>query len=208
MTIPFPSPINVPNIYNDGRAARARKALSQGNPDIRQQVDANRGAMKKLELLIPGLRGYRSKEDIRVSDSLLRNQVADRLDNVKDNLQQLRKQVAANNDLTNLTSVGALIAQVQTLSGEVRHAAQGYAGWVAPIQINEDKLNKLYDYDYSFVSSVFQLADATAPGKLTYDSTAPNSIQTALNGFVGSVADIRQKWSQRMEAIEGIALGQ
>lgn len=182
--------------------------MSQGNPDIRQQVDANRGAIKKLQLLIPGLRGYRSKEDIRISDELLRNQVADRLDRVKDNLQQLRKQVAASNDLTNLTSVGSLIAQVQTLSGEVRHAAQGYSGWVAPIQINEDKLNKLYDYDYSFVSAVFQLDQATAPGKLTYDSTAPNSIQNALGGFVGSVADIRQKWSQRVEAIEGIALGQ
>ncbi|HUK79619.1 MAG TPA: hypothetical protein VLU91_03030 [Nitrososphaerales archaeon] len=182
--------------------------MSQGNPDIRQQVDDNRGIAKKLELLIPGLRGYRNKEDIRVSDELLRNQVADRLDHVKDNLQQLRKQVAVSNDLTNLTSIGSLMAQVQTLSGEVRHAAQGYAGWVAPIRIDENKLNKLYDYDYSFVSAVFQLDDATSPGKLTYDSTAPNTIQASLTGFVTSVADIRQKWSQRMEAIEGIALGQ
>ena len=190
------------------RGRTHRKALSQGNPDIRQQVDENRGIAKKLELLIPGLRGYRNKEDIRVSDELLRNQVADKLDHVKDNLQQLRKQVAASNDFTNLTSVGSLMAQVQTLSGEVRHAAQGYAGWVAPIRIDENKLNKLYDYDYSFVSAVFQLDDATSPGKLTYDSTAPNAIQAALGGFGRSVADIRQKWSQRMEAIEGIALGQ
>ena len=182
--------------------------MSQGNPDIRQQVDANRGIAKKLELLIPGLRGYRSKEDIRVSDELLRNQVADKLDHVKDNLQQLRRQVASANDFTNLTSVGTLMAQEQTLSGEVRHAAQGYAGWVAPIQMNEDKLNKLYNYDYSFVSAVFQLDQATSPGSLTYDSSAPNTIQSALSGFVRSVADIKQKWSQRVEAIEGIALGQ
>ena len=182
--------------------------MSQGNPDIRQQVEANRGIAKKLELLIPGLRGYRSKEDIRVSDSLLRNQMADKLDHVKDNLQQLRKQVAAGNDLNNLTSVGSLIAQVQTLSGEVRHAAQGYSGWVAPIQMNEEKLNKLYEYDYSFVSAVFALDQATAPGSLTYDSTAPNSIQTALSGLGRSVADIKQKWSQRVEAIQGVALGQ
>jgi hypothetical protein len=182
--------------------------LSQGNPDIRQQVEANRGIAKKLEFLIPGLRGYRTKEDIRASDSLLRNQVADRLDHAKDNLQQLRKQVAAGNDFTNLTVVGSLISQVQALSGEVRHAPQGYAGWVAPIQINEDKLNKLYEYDYSFVSAVFQFEDATSPGKLTYDSSAPNSVQTAVSGFAKTVADMRQKWSQRMEAIEGIALGQ
>jgi hypothetical protein len=170
-------------------------------------VEANRGMAKKLELLIPGLRGYRSKEDIRVSDELLRNQVADRLDKAKGNLEQLRKQVAASDDFTNLTSVGSLISQVQALSGEVRHAGQGYAGWVAPIQISEDKLNKLYDYDYSFVSSVFQFDEATSPGKLTYDSAAPNAIQTTIGGFVRTVADIRQKWSQRMEAIEGIALG-
>lgn len=183
------------------------KALSQGNPDIRQQVEANRGVAKKLELLIPGLRGYRSKEDIRVSDELLRNQVADRLDHAKDNLEQLRKQVAAGNDFTNLTSVGSIISQVQTLSGEVRHAGQGYSGWVAPIQINEDKLNKLYDYDYSFVDAVFQFDDATSPGKLVYDAASPNSIQAAIGGFTRTLTDIKSKWSQRMEAIEGVALG-
>ena len=119
----------------------------------------------------------------------------------------MRKQLAAGNDLTNLTTVGSLISQVQALSGEVRHAGQGYSGWVAPIQISEDKLNKLYDYDYSFVSSVFQFEDATSPGKLSYDGSVPNSVQAPINGFARTVADIRQKWSQRMEAIEGIALG-
>jgi hypothetical protein len=162
--------------------------------------------MKKLQLLIPGLRGYRTKEDIRVSDELLRNQVADRLDKVKGNLEQLRKQMASSGDLTNLTVVGSLISQVQTLSGEVRHAAQGYAGWVASITINEDKLNKLYEYDYSFVSGVFQLDESTAAENLSYDSTAPNSIQASLGQLSKTVADVRQKWSIRMETIEGIAL--
>jgi hypothetical protein len=178
--------------------------LSQGEPDIRQQVEDNRGAIKKLQLLIPGLRGYRSKEDLRVSDELLRNQVADRLDKVRVNLQQLRKQLAMNNDLTNITTVGSLMAQVQTLSGEVRHAAQGYAGWVAPIRIDENKLNALYDYDFTFVSQVFQLDEST--GNLTYDATAPNSIQSSLGQFSKTVSDLSQKWSRRIDMIEGIAV--
>ncbi|MDV3293924.1 MAG: hypothetical protein LYZ70_06605 [Nitrososphaerales archaeon] len=180
--------------------------MSQDNPDIRQQVEASRGPLKKLQLLVPGLRGYRKLEDLRVSDQMLRNQVADRLDRVKDNLQQLRKQVASANDLTNLTVVGSLISQLQALSGEVRHAQQGYSGWVAPIAINDDKLNRLYDYDYTFVSSVFQLDEATAPGKLVYDSAAPNSVQVSVGQLSRTVAEVRQKWSARMEAIEGIAV--
>ena len=180
--------------------------MSQDNPDIRQQVEANRGAMKKLQLLIPGLRGYRTKEDIRVSDELLRNQVADRLDKTKANLDQLRKQMAAGGDFTNLTAIGSLIAQVQTLSGEVRHASQGYAGWVAPIQINEDKLNKLYEYDYSFVSAVFQMEQSTGSGSLVYDSTSPGAVQGTMSQLSKTLIDVRQKWSMRMETIEGIAL--
>jgi hypothetical protein len=74
--------------------------------------------------------------------------------------------------------------------------------------MNDDKLNKLYEYDYSFVSAVFSLDQATAPGSLKYDPTAPNSVQTTLSGFASSVADIRQKWSTRVEAIQGVALGQ
>ena len=179
--------------------------MSQGNPDIRQQVDASRGPLKKLQLLIPGLRGYRKLEDIRVSDEMLRNQTADKIDGARQNLEQLRKLVAASNDFTNLSSVGSLASQLQALSGEVRHAQQGYSGWVAPIAINEEKLNKLYEYDYAFVSSVMDLATAT--GKIVYDPSVPNSIQTAIGQISRTIGDIRQKWSTRMEAIEGIALG-
>jgi hypothetical protein len=180
--------------------------LSQGEPDIRQQVEANRGAIKKLQLLIPGLRGYRNKEDLRVSDELLRNQVADKLDRAKANMQLLRSRMAMNNDLTNITTVGSLMAQLQTLSGEVRHAAQGYAGWVAPIRIDENKLNALYEYDFAFVNQVFQLDEATNPHNLNYDSSALGSIQNSLAQFSRTVSDLSQKWSRRIDMIEGIAL--
>jgi hypothetical protein len=176
--------------------------LSQDNPDIRQQVEANRGPQKKLELLIPGLRGYRKLEDLRVSDGLLRNQMADRLDHVKANLEALRKRLVDNNDFTNLGAAGSLISQVQQLSGEVRHAQQGYSGWVATISVDDDKLNKLYDYDYAFVTSVMGLETATASP--SYDPTAPNGVRTLVSQLGATVGDIKQKWSVRMEAIEGI----
>lgn len=180
--------------------------MSQDNPDIRQQVEGNQGALKKLQLLIPGLRGYRTKEDIRVSDEMLRNQVADRLDRAKSNLEQLRKAVASAGDYTNLTGIGSLIAQVQALSGEVRHAAQGYSGWVAPIQMGDDKLNKLYDYDYSLVNTIFQFEASTQTGSLKYDPTAPNAIQATLSQMSSEVADIKNKWSVRIDTIQGVAL--
>jgi hypothetical protein len=180
--------------------------LSSDNPDIRQQVDDNRGILKKLELLVPGLRGYRQKEDIRVSDELLRNQVADKLDLAKQNLESLRKQMANSGDFNNLTTIGSLIFQTQQLGGEIRHSQQGYSGFAATFQINEDKLNNLYNYDYDAVSSAVQVLNATSPGELIYDPTNPNSIQTAIGAISRLLSDFKQKWELRMEAIENIAL--
>ena len=178
--------------------------MSQDNPDIRQQVDDNRGPQKKLELLVPGLRGYRTLEDLRVADSLLRNQVADKLDATKSNLEGLREKMAVNRDFMNLPSVGSVISKVQELSGEVRHAQQGYSGFVATISINQDKLNKLYESDYNFVSSAVQLQSLTTPPNLAYDTTAPFLVQTALSQVTEAIEDFKQKWSVRMEAVENI----
>jgi hypothetical protein len=177
---------------------------SQDNPDIRQQVDDSRGFQKKLELLIPGLRGYRTQEDLRVSDNLLRNQVADKLDQTKANLEGLRKQMVAAGDFTNLSTVGSLIFETQGVSGQVRHAQQGYSGFVATISINNDRLNKLYEYDYDFVNSAVELLAATSPQNLIYDPTAPSSIQTKVSAVSSAIADFKQKWGVRMEAIENI----
>ncbi len=158
---------------------------------------------KKLELLIPGLHGYRSREDVRAADSIVRNQVADKLDQCKANLEDLRSQMVQNNDFNNLTNVGSLIAQVQQLSGQVRHAQQGYSGFVANIQINQDRLNKLYEYDYDFVSSAILLQGKTS---IAYDPVAPNSVQTTLNDINNALRAFNQAWSVRMEAIENVLL--
>ncbi|MGI0079795.1 MAG: hypothetical protein ACRECH_09225 [Nitrososphaerales archaeon] len=178
--------------------------MSSENPDIRKQVDQNRGFLKKLELLVPGLAGYRDKEDIRVADELLRNQVADKLDQARANLESLRKQLVNNGDFTNLTSLGSLINQIQQLSGQVRHSEQGYSGLAATIKVDQTRLDSLYEYDYNFVASAAQLLSITSPANLIYNPTAPNSVQPALASVGSAISDYKQKWAVRIEAVEGI----
>lgn len=173
------------------------------NPDVRAQIEANRSIAKNLELLIPGLHGYRALEDVRAADSIVRNQVSDKLDQCKSNLEDLRSQMVANNDFTNLTNVGTLIAQVQQISGDVRHSQQGYSGFAANIKIDQGKLNKLYDYDYDFVASAVALQGKTS---IAYDPMAPNSVQTTLTDISTAMRTLKQAWSVRMEAVESVLL--
>jgi hypothetical protein len=177
---------------------------SNTNPDIRQQVDQGRGFLKKLELMVPGLRGYRSKEDIRVADDLLRNQVADKIDLAKSNLESLRKQMVLASDFTNLNSVGSLISQFQQFSGEIRHSQQGYSGFAATFSFDDARLNKLYEYDYAFVNAALALLNNASPPILSYDPTNAAAIQPQLQKLQSLVSDFKIKWSQRIEAVENI----
>jgi hypothetical protein len=173
------------------------------NPDVREEIRSNRGLAKHLELFIPGLSGYRKLEDVRAADSIVRNQVADKLDLCITNLQDLRSQMVSNSDFNNLTNVGGLISQVQQLSGQVRHAQQGYSGFAANIKIDQGKLNKLYEYDYDFVASVVALQGKTS---IAYDPTSPNSVQSVLADISNALRTFKQSWSVRMEAIENVLL--
>lgn len=176
--------------------------LSSDNPDIRQQIKEQSGSLKKLQTLIPGLRGYRRSEDIRMADEFLRNQVADRLDQARSNLEMIRKQIAASGEYTNLTLVGSAISQLQQLAGEVRHSQQGYSGLAPNISITEDVLNRLYEYDYEFVRSAINLLNLTSG--FTYDPSSPNSVATLISQVNSAMKDFRQKWELRLEAVEGI----
>jgi len=182
--------------------------LSQDSPDIRKQVNASRGPQKNLELLIPGLRNYRKLDDLRAADGMLRNQVADKLISAKTNLESVRKQMSSAGDYTNLTTVGSLIFQLQQIAGEVRHAEQGYSGWVATITVDQSRLNQLYDNDNDFVSSAFALVSGTSAPNLLYDPSNPASIMSQLTKIDNGISDFKQKWSVRMEAVKGILVKQ
>jgi hypothetical protein len=182
--------------------------LSQDNPDIRKQVNASRGPQKNLELLIPGLSNYRKLDDLRVADDMLRNQVADKLLAARSNLEGVRKLMSTAGDYTNLTNIGSQIFQLQQIAGEVRHAEQGYSGWVASITIDQDRLNQLYDNDYDFVSSAFALVTATSPSNLVYDPASPASVMAPLTRVNAAVSDFKQKWAVRMEAVKGVLVKQ
>jgi hypothetical protein len=190
---------------DSGTASQPQDSSSgttDSNPDIRTQIDQNRGIGKKLELLIPGLKTYRKLDDVRVADDILRNQVGDKLDQTKSNLEDLRKRMVANNDFTNMSSVAPLIFEIQQLSGQVRHSAMGYSGFVAPIQMDQTKLDKLYNYDYDFVAAADALQSKTATAR--YDPTSPSSVQTILGDVSNLLSAFKQTWSVRIEAIQNV----
>lgn len=177
--------------------------MSGNNPDLRDKIVESRGFLKKLQLVIPGLREYRKLEDIRAADQILRKQVFDKLDSAKTVLESIRKAMTDKGEFSTLTPIGSMISQLQQISGEVFHSQQGSAGISPNIRIDENTLNKLYEYDYNFVSSAEQIF-----------STVNESMNGYLSGMITSQAiaqkigplieQFKHSWQQRLESVENI----
>ncbi len=172
--------------------------------DLRQKVEGDRGVLKRLQLLIPGFRGYRQGEDIREADSLLRIQVADKVKNARTTVENSRAALANAGQFQVLNDLSPLIANLWQLEGEIRHAEQGYTGISPAVRINPQQLDRLYEYDYGFAEAADQLNQtlSSLPGLLMGGnaSQAPTVIATSR----GQVNRLEQAFKARLQVIEGI----
>jgi hypothetical protein len=176
--------------------------MPENNPDLREKIVENRGTWKKLQLKIPGLREYRTLEDIRAADQLLRKQVSDNLNESKGKMEDFRKAVTARGDFANLTLVGNTISQIQQISGVVQHSQQGSAGISPNIRIDDGILNKLYEYDFNFVSTAEQIFSSCS--SCTSDYNSGKSIQDITSKISLMLDDLEHSWKQRLESVESI----
>ena len=176
--------------------------MPENNPDLREKIVENRGTWKKLQLKIPGLREYRSLEDLRAADQLLRKQVSDNLNESKNKIEDLRKAATAKGDFGNLTLIGSTISHIQQISGVLQHSQQGSAGISPNIRIDDGVLNKLYEYDYNFVNTAEQVFSSCSGVISEYNSgKSVQEITTKINSMLD---DLDHSWKQRLESVENI----
>ena len=176
--------------------------MPENNPDLREKIVENRGTWKKLQLKIPGLREYRSLEDLRAADQLLRKQVSDNLNESKSKIEDLRKAATAKGDYGNLTLIGSTISHIQQISGVLQHSQQGSAGISPNIRIDNGVLNKLYEYDFNFVNTAEQIFSSCSGCTSEYNSgKSVQEITTKINSMLD---DLDHSWKQRLESVENI----
>jgi len=177
-----------------------------GNPpvDIRQKVDADRGILKRLQLLVPGFRGYRQGEDLREADSILRLQVATKVHQAVQSVQDCRTSLANAGNFQAMTSLADALADLQKLEGEIRHAEQGYSGISPATRVRPEQLDGLYQYDYGFAQAADQLVATLGPLR---DASGNPGDAAALASVTQVRAQVRQldaAFKARMNAVQGI----
>lgn len=170
--------------------------------DIRERIEEDRGWLKKIQMLVPGFRGYRIKEDIRDADRMLRDQLVDKLVLLREDLENLRRTMPIRFNSKEPEQIGSLISQYKTLESLISHAAFGYSGIAADIAIKEAELDRLYEYDFRMFEDLDILKDANGRVKTTTLSGDSLSAMNEIMNLRDSLNNFEADFKKRLDVIQ------
>jgi hypothetical protein len=176
-------------------------------PDVRRKVEEDRGLLKKIQLIIPGYRGYRIREDLRDSDKIMRLELAKRLALQRDQLEESRADLLAAMPMAKeVTSLGGVINQYKKVEGLVKYSESGYSGFVTDVRFDIDELNRIYDYDYSVLENVQFIDEAIGVLKGALDEEDEVKIKQSIKDVKKRLTGLEDKWKKRIAIIQGTEL--
>ena len=176
-------------------------------PDIRDRVEDDRGLLKKIQMVVPGFRGYRIREDLRDSDRMLRAELAKRLALQRSQLEDARRALVRENPMSKaLEEMGGVVNSMKRVEGEILHAEVGYSGISADIKIKDRELNRLYEYDNSMIESLNFIDDALINVPMMVKSGNDADLRDAVETVRTRVDGLESRFKRRKAAITGTGL--
>jgi hypothetical protein len=126
--------------------------------DIVGQIKDQRGGFVKLLAKIPGFKGYMEKESRRDADKLVRDTIASRFTAQLDRLSTVQSDLIPSGGFEFLDDVEQAAVKLRTFIDRVKTAPRGYAGLFDAVQVKEDQLEQLYNFDFQLLAEVDNLA--------------------------------------------------
>ncbi|PVU74520.1 hypothetical protein DDW11_05890 [Sulfolobus sp. SCGC AB-777_G06] len=114
--------------------------------------------LEKLQLLVPGYRGYKAKDLIRQDDFLVRQATIMKLETAINNLANSESQIARSQPFSPLLrNIEDTISEIRTLIGILNSTQGGGADIYARYKIHTEQLDEIYKNDLQMVSIADQI---------------------------------------------------
>ena len=122
------------------------------------KVSSDIDPFKKILGYIPGFKGYIERQKRRDADKLLRDAIADRIEEKWSRVSALQRDFISRGDIMFIDDLEAAAIKLRTFADRIRRAPRGYSSLFEAVKINEEELNQIYQYD----ASMLELSDSIA----------------------------------------------
>jgi len=170
--------------------------------DLTEKVQSSQSKLEQLMSKIPGFDGYKQKEQRREADKLLRIHVARQYEEQLARLSSIQYAITSRGGLDALKSVAALersMTKMQLLIDRIKTASYGYAGLFDAIKVDEEALDKLYDFDQAMLEGADGIAAILDELDQDAQSEAPTSAEA--NRLIAKLEALNNTFSRRQDVI-------
>ncbi len=176
--------------------------------DIRERIEDDRGLLKKIQMFVPGFRGYRIKEDIRDADRMLRNQLADNIGLLCRDIENARGMMPIKFNSKDPEHIGGIINSYKKLESLVQHAEFGYSGIAADIAFKEEELDRLYEFDLKLFEELDVIKKANDCLKNHITSGSSDSIVNEIINIRNLLDNFETEFNRRIDVVQDTVVKQ
>ncbi len=155
------------------------------------------GFLEKAMRLIPGYKGYKSKEERRDNDQLFRAGLVSRLERLRTDINEIPASLRGPSALKSITDFDRIIKRLERVTDEIRFAARGYRGWFDMHKVREDELDKLYAFDVGLMENIEELDESFQV--LAVAAAADSNLSEPIDNMVAILIEFSNKMSLRSE---------
>ncbi|RKZ10127.1 hypothetical protein DRQ25_04020 [Candidatus Fermentibacteria bacterium] len=155
------------------------------------------GFLEKAMRLIPGYKGYKSKEERRDNDQLFRTGLVSRLERLRTDINEIPATLRGPSALKSITDFDRILKRLERVTDEIRFAARGYRGWFDMHKVREDELDQLYAFDVSLMENIEELDESFLV--LQVAAAADSDLKDPIDTMVEILIEFSSKMSQRSE---------
>jgi hypothetical protein len=186
----------MPSAPSRHQAPMGRKELLV--PDPRDHAE-ERGYIESILRNIPGFRGYLEKEYRRDSDALAREWLADQLEKGKKALDNWGRELVDAGQIDALPQIDRVRGRTDKVLARIRGAVQGYSGFFDLVQVDEQRLDEVYEHDMDSIKDVRAFNEgvsaAAGSGRSPSDTAAD---------LLGLLDQIEKRLDERGELLSGL----
>ncbi|MBE2182671.1 MAG: hypothetical protein IAE89_04525 [Anaerolineae bacterium] len=172
--------------------------------EIYEQIVSQRGAFERLLSRIPGFRGYIDKATRRTADRMVRDYVAGVLTQKINRLAALEVSLLdTDGGLQYMSETRSAKDKLQTFRDRVRAAAPGYSGFMESVKVDEEALDRLYNFDEAQIRYADQF-DATLDTLETAISSG-EAVKDAIRALDMLTREANEAFSMREDVLTNLS---
>ncbi len=115
--------------------------------DVPERIGQSKNWLERAAENLPGYRGYKERELRREADKLQRDFIAERLEAARRQMEELELALSRMGNLELLGQIDATARKLRTVFDRFRYADYGYAGMFDAVKVDQEILERLYEYD-------------------------------------------------------------